>query len=64
MNTAVVKDADTCEKLTASATYAESVQSVRQAMSESCNKNDTVSNVNYFVRFSTNRTARSRTSGG
>ena len=34
MNTAVVKDADTCEKLTASATYAESVQSVRQAMSE------------------------------
>ena len=34
MNTAVVKDAETCEKMAASAAYAESVQSIRQAMSE------------------------------
>ena len=34
MNTAVVKDAETCEKMAALAAYAESVQSIRQAMSE------------------------------
>ena len=34
MNTAVVKDVETCEKMAALAAYAESAQSIRQAMSE------------------------------
>ncbi len=34
MNTAVVKDAETCKKMTALAAYAESVQSIRQAIPE------------------------------
>ena len=34
MNTAVVKDVETCEKMAALAAYAESIQSIRQAMSE------------------------------